>query len=211
MHFFQCDITNSAAVHDCAVAIKAELGTPSILLNNAGIGKTAPITEVTDAFLEKIFHINLISHWYTVREFLPGMIQQRKGHIVTTASLASFVAVAGMVDYCVTKAGAMSFHEGLNQELKHRYNAPYIKTTAVHPYWVRTALLGDWEKTIGSVGHPIMTPEYAGKEIASHILKGKSGTLVLPRGRGLDAIAGMRGWTHWLHEIINDGQKDIAK
>lgn len=168
---------------------------------------------MTDAFLEKIFHINLISHWYTVREFLPGMLAARKGHIIATASMASFVAVPGMVDYCVTKAGVMSFHEGLNQELKHRYKAPYIKTTCVHPYWVRTALLGEWERRLASEGHPIMTPEYAGKQIADVVLKGYSGRLVLPGWSRwlLEPMSGMRGWPHWMLEVVNDTQSEIAK
>lgn len=40
------------------------------------------------------------------------MLQQKKGHIVTMASVASFVAAASMVDYAATKAGLMAFHEG---------------------------------------------------------------------------------------------------
>ena len=53
--------------------------------------------DVPNEYLEKIFHINLISHWYTTKEFLPGMIKQKKGHVVTTSSMASYTAVAGMV------------------------------------------------------------------------------------------------------------------
>lgn len=211
VHFYKCDITTSSSVDQVAAQIKSELGSPSILLNNAGIGRTYTILDVPDSYLDKIFKINLISHWYTVRVFLPDMIKNRKGHILTTASMASYVAVPGMVDYCVTKAGAMSFHEGLNQELKYRYDARFIKTTAIHPYWVRTALLGDWERTITSVGHPIMKPEYVGDEIAKAVLSGRSGTLVLPRGkRILDAVTSMRGWPHWLHEATNDMQKYVT-
>lgn len=40
------------------------------------------------------------------------MIKGKKGHVISTASMASFIQAAGMVDYCVTKAGVMSFHEG---------------------------------------------------------------------------------------------------
>lgn len=210
MHFYECDITNSSSVASVASTIKSDLGLPTILLNNAGIGRTYNILDVPDSYLEKIFHINLISHWYTVRAFLPDMITARKGHIVTIASMASYVAVPGMVDYCVTKAGTMSFHEGLNQELKHRYDAPFIKTTAVHPHWVRTALLGDWERTITSSGHPIMTPQYAGEEIAKAVLGGRSSTLILPPQALLKAVSGMRGWPHWLHELANDGQKHMT-
>jgi all-trans-retinol dehydrogenase (NAD+) len=165
---------------------------------------------VPDAYLEKIFHINLISHWYTVREFLPGMISGKKGHIVTTASMASYTAVAGMVDYCCTKAGTMAFHEGLTQELKHRYNAPYIKTTAVHPYWVQTALITGWvEAGLKKVKNPLLTPEYVGGEMAKAILSGKSGHMTLPRSNPTFALAtGARGWPHWALALVNDTTKN---
>lgn len=42
------------------------------------------------------------------------MLQARKGHIVTIASLASYVSVPGLVSYCATKAGVLAFHEGLS-------------------------------------------------------------------------------------------------
>jgi short-subunit dehydrogenase len=47
-----------------------------------------------------------------VREFLPGMIEAKKGHIISTASMASYTTCAGMVDYCVSKAAAMAFTDG---------------------------------------------------------------------------------------------------
>lgn len=95
-----------------ASSIKADFGSPTILVNNAGIAKTFSVLDVPNDYLEKIMHINLISHWYTVKEFLPDMITGKKGHIISIASMASYTSVAGMVDYCVTKAGVMSFHEG---------------------------------------------------------------------------------------------------
>jgi short-subunit dehydrogenase len=63
-------------------------------------------------WLRKIFDVNVLSNWYTIKAFLPDMITKNKGHIVTVASIASFISVAGMVDYCSTKAGVLAFHEG---------------------------------------------------------------------------------------------------
>ncbi|KAJ8605258.1 hypothetical protein MRB53_041514 [Persea americana] len=103
----------NSSVKEIADQVKKEHGTVSILCNNAGIGRTNLITEATDANLDKIFKINLISHWYTVREFLPDMIRAKKGHIISTASMASYTTCAGMVDYCVTKAGAQAFTDGM--------------------------------------------------------------------------------------------------
>jgi len=64
-----------------------------------------------------------------VREFLPAMIKKDKGHVVTIASMASFIVHAQNVDYSCTKASALAFHEGLLSELRNRYNAPNVKTT----------------------------------------------------------------------------------
>lgn len=68
--------------------------------------------DASPEWVEKIFRVNLISHWQLVQEFLPGMLKQQKGHIVSIASVASFVGVASMVDYSATKAGLLAFHEG---------------------------------------------------------------------------------------------------
>ena len=212
VHFYESDITSAENVREVAEKIKGDLGVVSILLNNAGIGQTFDILDVSDAYLEKVFHINLISHWYTVRAFLPGMIEAKKGHILTTASMASYVAVAGMVDYCVTKAGAMSFHEGLNQELKHRYNAPFIKTTSIHPYWVQTKMFFNIGKdSLNPIKAPSMTPEYVGKQIANAVLSGKSGHVILPKDQRLYGVTGGRGWPIWMHELMNDSLKEITK
>ncbi|KAI9716593.1 MAG: hypothetical protein M1828_007626 [Chrysothrix sp. TS-e1954] len=209
--FYECDITNPTAVHSVASTIKSEVGAPTILCNNAGIGKTYNILDVPHTYLEKIMHINLISHWYTVQEFLPGMIAAKKGHVVTTASMASYSTVAGMVDYCVTKAGAMAFHEGLTQELKHRYNAPYVKTTSVHPYWVKTNLINDWEESLRKINNPIMTPEFAAKHIAKAILSGQSSQFVLPPTGMLNAVVGSRGWPIWMQEAMRDSTRNTTK
>ncbi len=64
-----------------------------------------------------------------VKEFIPAMIKKNHGHVVTIASMASYVVHARNVDYACTKASAVAFHEGLSSELKNRYNAPSVRTT----------------------------------------------------------------------------------
>lgn len=127
--YYNADVTSPEAVHDAAERIRSELGAPTVLINNAGIGTGETILSTTPELIQRTFGINIVSHFWTVREFLPAMIEQKHGHIVTIASMASFVTIAGNVDYSCTKAGALAFHEGLAQELQHRYNAPHIRTT----------------------------------------------------------------------------------
>jgi all-trans-retinol dehydrogenase (NAD+) len=140
VQYYRCDITSRDSIHQAAEAIRSDLGSPSILINNAGIGNAWTVLDTPEETLRKMFDVNLLSHWSAVQEFLPDMLAKRKGHIMAVASLVSFVALAGAVDYSCTKAALLAFHEGLTQELKHRHKCPQIQTSIVHPNWTKTAI-----------------------------------------------------------------------
>lgn len=110
--FFACDIADPSAVAGTAEKVREALGAPSILVNNAGITHPHTILKTSPEYLRRIFDVNLLSNWYTVQAFLPDMIKRNKGHVVTVASVASYFSVAGMVDYCATKAAVLCLHEG---------------------------------------------------------------------------------------------------
>lgn len=74
------------------------------------------------------FEVNILAHFWTVKEFLPSMIKRNHGHVITIASMASFAALGEMVDYSCSKVGALAFHEGLTQEIRHWYGAKKIRT-----------------------------------------------------------------------------------
>ncbi|ORY12804.1 hypothetical protein BCR34DRAFT_284119 [Clohesyomyces aquaticus] len=205
--YYKCDITSRVQVHEAAETIRSDLGQPSILINNAGIGNANTILEMTPERLRKIFDVNLLSHWITVQEFLPQMILMKKGHIMSTASLAAFVGLAGMTDYACTKAGLMAFHEGLTQELKHRYKCPQIKTSIVYPNWTRTRLTSAIEKDIlNSMGSTIMDAKDVADIMVKHIISAKSGQLIL----GPSIVTIIRALPAWLQEIIRDRMAQIV-
>lgn len=89
------------------------------------------VLDVSEEQIRKIFDVNIIAHFLLVKEFLPAMIERDHGHIITVASLASFVTGVRNVDYSCTKVGALAFHEGLAQELRHVYNARKVRTRSV--------------------------------------------------------------------------------
>lgn len=111
--FFACDITDSAAVKSTAERIRTTFGSPTILVNNAGIAQVHTILQTEDDWLLKIFKVNLLSNFTTVKAFLPSMIENNKGHIITMGSTATYLGVAGMADYCCTKTGVLAFHESM--------------------------------------------------------------------------------------------------
>ena len=57
----------------------------------------------------KTFEVNTISHFTMVREFVPSMIKNNHGHVVTVASAASYIVHAQNVDYSCSKASALAF------------------------------------------------------------------------------------------------------
>jgi short-subunit dehydrogenase len=129
--FYKADITNSENIAAVAKSIRQNHGEPTVLVNNAGVGHDGTILDEPESKIRQTFEVNTLSHFLMVKEFLPAMIKANHGHVVTIASMASFVALGEMVDYCCSKASALAFHEGLRQELKYWYNAPNVRTRYV--------------------------------------------------------------------------------
>jgi all-trans-retinol dehydrogenase (NAD+) len=80
------------------------------LTKPAGSGKN--VLDTPSMFFDKIFKVNIVSHFVLIKEFLPGMLDMQKGHIVGIASMASFVAAPGLLDYCCTKVGVLYLNDG---------------------------------------------------------------------------------------------------
>lgn len=200
--FYHCDVTSAESVAAASDAVKRELGHPTILINNAGIANPTPILKTSVPFLHKIMGVNLMSMWYTTQNFLPSMIQHDKGHIITVASIASYVALASAAPYSATKAGALAFHETLAAEIKHHYKAPGVMTTVVHPNFVRTPLVESFSGRLESAGVRMMTADVIAKVVIKQIKSKRGGQLIIPDSAS--GISAIRGWPTWLQEIIRD-------
>lgn len=122
-------MTSSSQISNAAEAIRKSHGNPTVLINNAGIGVGRTILTESEEGIRKTFDVNIVAHFLIVKEFLPAMVEKNHGHVVTVASMSSFVAPAQMVDYACTKAALVAFNEGLASELRSRYKAPNVRTT----------------------------------------------------------------------------------
>jgi len=87
---------------------RAVFGDVSILINNAGVVSGKEFLDATESEIEHTMKVNTLALLYTTREFLPSMIRNKKGHIVTIASLGGLIGISGASDYCASKAGAIS-------------------------------------------------------------------------------------------------------
>ena len=90
--------------------------------------------------IERTLAVNTMSHFYTIKEFLPGMIAKKRGHVVTIASMAAMSGIPELSDYTASKAGAFMCDESLRHEMNKEGHSSYIKTTCVCPYFINTGM-----------------------------------------------------------------------
>lgn len=140
IHYHKCDVTDRQAVMDLAQEIQKDHGDVSILINNAGVAYQHTVLDASEKALNNLYDVNIISHYWTLQAFLPNMIKNKKGHVVATASMASFLSAPGLIPYCNTKAAVLSLHDGLQQEMRVVYKAPEIKFSVVHPTYAATPM-----------------------------------------------------------------------
>ncbi|KEY68894.1 hypothetical protein S7711_03826 [Stachybotrys chartarum IBT 7711] len=202
VHFYQCDVSNPEAVATTADVVRKDLGHPSILINNAGVVRFRPILQIPTAHVQRLFSINCVALWLTTKQFLPHMIESNKGHVVTIASLASFIALPAAADYAASKAGAHAFHEALTCELKHIYKAPNVLTTIIHPDFVKTSFIDDVAELVQQNGIQLLDCDKVADKIVAQVLSRRGGQLVLPENETY--IAGIRAWPTWLQELTRD-------
>ncbi|KAL4971483.1 hypothetical protein BDW66DRAFT_165129 [Aspergillus desertorum] len=208
--FYEADITSSASIAEVAEKIRAEHGDPTVLINNAGVGHDGTILEKPEAKIRRTFEVNTISHFLMVREFLPSMIEKNHGHVITIASMASFIGLGDMVEYSCTKASALAFHEGLRQELRLWYKAPKVRTTVVHPLWVRTPMIKVLTDAGSEFKQPILTPEMVSEAVVKQVLAQRSAQIILPRY--YTPLSMLRALPNWFQEYARGvGSRDFIK
>jgi len=132
------DVTDAGDVQRNVDAIVAHDGALDIVVNNAGILKTASVVDSTIEDWDEVCRANLSSVYYCCKAVLPTMISRRYGKIVNIASMSAAKAggVFGNVLYGTTKAGVVAFTKGFAREL-----APHgINVNAIAPGVVETAM-----------------------------------------------------------------------
>merc|ERR1712126_606356 len=108
---YTVNMTNREEIYETAKKTKAEVGQVSILVNNAGIVSGTALLETPDEKIIRTFDVNIMAHFWTIKAFLPDMIQHKQGHLVNIASLAGHSGTNKLVDYCASKFAAVGLDE----------------------------------------------------------------------------------------------------
>lgn len=153
---YTVDLGSRHEIYKAAEQVRDEVGVVTMLINNAGIVSGLALMDTPDSKIMKTFDVNVLAHFWTIKAFLPGMIESKKGHIVNVASMAGFSGINKLVDYCASKFAAVGLDEALRVELKVRGHSSYIKTTAICPYYISTGMFAGVQSKI----IPILEPEF---------------------------------------------------
>jgi 3-oxoacyl-[acyl-carrier protein] reductase len=103
-----CDVTDEDAVQGLiATAVEAHGGI-DVMVNNAGLGGTADLIEMTDDEWSGVLDVTLNGTFRCMRAVLRRMYEQERGVVVNNASVLGWRAQAGQAHYAAAKAGVMA-------------------------------------------------------------------------------------------------------
>lgn len=165
---YKVDLSQREDIYKAAAQVKEEIGEVDILVNNAGIVTGKKLLDCPDGLIEKTMAVNVNAHFWTIKAFLPAMLNKNNGHIVTVASSAGLFGVTGLADYCASKHAAVGLDESLREELVH-LGKTGVQTTVVCPYYINTGMFQGVQTKFPLV-LPIVEPEYAVKKIMEAVL-----------------------------------------
>jgi NADP-dependent 3-hydroxy acid dehydrogenase YdfG len=114
----------------------AEFGRLDVLVNNAGISKIGPISDLDIDGWSAMIDVNLRGVLHGIAAAMPVFARQNRGHFVTTVSTAGLKIVPDMGVYAATKNAVRTVLEGLRQESTDGV----LRTTTISPGYVRTEL-----------------------------------------------------------------------
>jgi 3-oxoacyl-[acyl-carrier protein] reductase len=117
---YACDVSDSSQVDALFEKISEELGTPAVLVNNAGVTKDTLILRMKDEDWDRVMAVNLKGAFLCIRAATKPMMKARYGRIVNVSSIIGQSGQAGQANYAASKAGLFGLSMSVAKELGSR-------------------------------------------------------------------------------------------
>lgn len=111
------NVTDADMITQVLADVVKEFGTPTILVNNAGITRDNLLMRMKDDEWDDIMQTNLTSVYRMSKACLRGMMKAKEGAIINIASVVGVMGNAGQTNYAAAKAGIMGFTKSLAREI----------------------------------------------------------------------------------------------
>ncbi|GBF59373.1 gluconate 5-dehydrogenase [Candidatus Phycosocius bacilliformis] len=139
------DVQDEASVIAAFDAAEAGLGTPSIVIANAGVNEIGLATEISMDAYDAVMSVNVRGVFITAREAARRMIaagssERGDGRIVLIASMAGLKPLPGLVPYSVSKAAVVMMARSMAAEWMRKG----INVSAICPGYIETEINSDW-------------------------------------------------------------------
>ena len=128
------DVAEPEALAAAIGGLEAELGPTDVMVANAGIGAYGAFADLGAEEAERLVRVNVLGTVHALRAVVPGMIERRRGHLVTIGSIAGRLGSPFEAIYSATKFAGVGLTEALAVELE-----PYgVGVSLVNPGPVAT-------------------------------------------------------------------------
>jgi len=161
------DLTDAAQIERLVERALERFGKVDILVNNAGIGTPRPLAKTPPDAIVRELAVNLVGAILLTRAILPGMLERKRGAIISIASVAGHVGVEPL--YSATKFGLRGFSYALRRQLR----GSGVTVSAVSPGFIRTPMTS-------SMKLPMPGPEVVARKVAALVRKPKR-EVIVPR------------------------------
>lgn len=203
VRYYCCDVGDYEQVEKTWGRIVEDVGTPTVLINNAAVVNGKGLMEQSMEEVERTFRINTLSHYHLNKLFLVPMMEQpsRGGTIVTVSSVLAHLGAAHLSAYTASKAALLAYHASLTSELASR--APQVKTILVAPGQLDTQMFGNVK--LRGWSRNFFAPVVGAGELAVKIVE------MIDRGEGgVVSEPAYARWIAWLG-VLPLGLQRMAK
>jgi short-subunit dehydrogenase len=114
---YPCDVADETQLDAALDAVRAELGTPKVLIHNAVGGAFGNFMQIDPEVLNRNFRVNTMALLYLARRLAPAMIAAGEGTIVATGNTAALRGKAGFAGFAPTKAAQRILAEAIAREV----------------------------------------------------------------------------------------------
>lgn len=128
------DVNDAEGAVALVADVSASMGTPTILVNNAGITRDQILMRMKEDDWDAVMATNLRSVFRLSKACLRGMMKARSGRIISIASVVGVMGNAGQVNYAAAKAGMIGFSKSLAREIGSRN----ITVNVIAPGFINT-------------------------------------------------------------------------
>ncbi len=172
-----------------------------LLVNNAGFGTKGRLATRPVAEQATMLELHVMAPMLLTRAVLPGMIARREGRVITVASVASFTASPGNVNYCATKAYQRVFMESLAMEL----HGTGVQVQALCPGFTHTEFHERMQvdKSKGIPSWAWLSAEFVVRDSLTKAF-GDGPTVVIPGFRYRAVVFALRHMPMWLRGIMQE-------